>query len=36
MSNIDMNIVQKLGRTGVKKSWKYAGQIEIISDWLHT
>lgn len=35
MSNIDMNIVQKLRQTGVKKGWKYVGQIEIILDWLH-
>lgn len=35
MSNVDLNIVEELGLTSIKKYWKYAKQIKIKLDWLY-
>ena len=32
MSNVDIDIAKKLGLTGVKKYWKYIGQVKIELD----
>ena len=35
MSNVDLDAAKELGLTGIKKYWRYAGQIELELDWLN-
>ena len=35
ISNVNMDITEDLGLTGIKKYWKCAGQIQDKVDWLH-
>lgn len=35
MSNVDFDVMKKLGLTGIKKYWKDGGLVEIELDWLH-
>ena len=35
MSNADLDATKKLGLTGMKKYWRWAGQVEIELDWLY-
>ena len=35
MSDVNLDIAKKLELTGIKKYWRYTGQVEIKLDWLH-
>ena len=35
ISNANIDAAKELGLTGIKKYWRYAGQVEMELDWLH-